>query len=986
MFKKPVLLFSLFAVIAASGSVLAQPAAAPKAAPKAAPQAAAKAAGQPTAQADRPAYLNPAVPLDKRVDDLVGRMTDEEKATQFSSTSAAIPRLQVPAYNWWSEALHGVANQGIATVFPQAVGLGATFDEPLILKIATTISTEARAKFHEYERTRTAGSATGAALPGSGMGVRPGPAGLDYWSPNINIFRDPRWGRGQETFGEDPFLTGKLGTAFVRGLQGNDPKYFKTISTPKHFAVHSGPESTRHTVDVKASLHDMEDTYLPAFRETVIDGKADSVMCAYNRINGEPACANTFLLQDTLRGAWKFNGYVVSDCGAIADINRNHKFVPTIEESAAVSLKRGTDLDCGADTQGYLTAIQKGLISKQDADVNLKRLFKARFQMGMFDPPEMVAYARIPFSENDSAANRELAKKAAREAMVLLKNDGLLPLKTAPKKIAVVGPIADSIPALEGNYNGTSSRYVTPVEGIRKVFAGAEVTFTPGTKFLRAPVTIPASAYRTEDGKAGVTAAYFTNKDLSGTPAATRVEAQLGPAMGMGGMGMFGGSRLPEGVGTGDWSGRWTGMLKADESGKYDLAISGSGAVRVWIDNKLVIDDWVERAMAGRGAPADPKVASARATVVTLEKGRDHALKVEMFRTAAAAAATPAPGGARGAAGAPGAPPAPGAPAGPGGPGGPGAPGAPGGQRAGGGMFGASGPTLSWRAGVTDVADAVAAARQADLVVAFVGLTRELEGEEMFGRALPEGFAGGDRTIIDLPKDEQALIEGVKAAGKPMVVVLMNGSALGVNWADQNANAILEAWYPGEEGGTAIAETLAGLNNPGGRLPVTFYKSVNDLPPFEEYSMKGRTYRYFEGKPLYPFGYGLSYSKFAYSNAKVSAATLKAGANLVVDVDVKNTSTVAGDEVAQLYLTFPTLPGAPIRAMRGFQRVNIAPGQTQHVRFTLTPRDLSMVNEAGTRLVAAGAYKLFIGGGQPGTGASGAELALTITGEQKLAR
>ncbi len=897
-------------------------------------------------QGDRPPYLNPALPIDQRVDDLVSRMTIEEKATQFSSTSAAIPRLQVPAYNWWSEALHGVANQGTATVFPQAIGLAATFDEPLIGEMATVISTEARAKFHEYQRTQAAAPPSGAALPGSGMGVRPGPAGLDFWSPNINIFRDPRWGRGQETYGEDPFLAGALGTAFVRGMQGDDPKYFKTISTPKHYAVHSGPEPSRHTIDVKASLHDMEDTYLPAFRQTVVEGKADSVMCAYNRINGEPACANRFLLEDTLRGAWKFGGYVVSDCGAIGDINRNHKFVPTLEESAAISLKRGTDLDCGADTQAYLKALQSGLISQKEADVNLKRLFKARFQLGMFDPPQMVKYASIPFSENDSAAHRELARKAARESMVLLKNDGTLPLRSSIKRIAIVGSLADSIPALEGNYNGTSSRYVTPAEGIRRQFASADVTFVPGTKFLRDPVVIPAAAYHTQDGKPGVTAAYFNTKDLSGTPAATRVEPQIGPARGM-----FGGSRLPEGVGTGDFSVRYTGFLKPDETNTYTLAISGAGGARVWIDDKLVIDDWTERAAFGRGFQQDPAVAAKRTTAIKLEKGKDYALKVEFFRSASAAPAAAGRG--------------------------------PGGGRGG---FGPMGPMLSWRAGVTDIDSAVAAAKQADIVVAVVGITREVEGEEMFGRTMPEGFAGGDRTSIDLPKDEQALVEAVKGTGKPLVVVLMNGSALGVNWANQNANAILEAWYPGEEGGTAIAETLAGANNPAGRLPVTFYKSVGDLPPFDDYSMKGRTYRYFEGQALYPFGYGLSYSKFAYSNGKVSAPSLKAGTNLTVDVDVRNTSAVAGDEVVQVYLVFPKLPGAPLRALRGFQRVNVRPGQTQHVRLTLTPRDLSMVNEEGGRLVAAGAYKVFVGGGQPGTGAAGVELPLTIQGEQKLPR
>jgi beta-glucosidase len=901
--------------------------------------------GQQTPAGDRPAYLNPALPVEQRVNDLVSRMTNEEKATQFSSTSPAIPRLQIPAYNWWSEALHGVANQGIATVFPQAIGLGATFDEPLIHEMATVISTEARAKFHEYERRQAATPAPGVILPGSGMGVRPGPAGLDFWSPNINIFRDPRWGRGHETYGEDPFLTGRLGTAFVRGMQGDDPKYFKTISTPKHFAVHSGPEPARHTIDVKVPMHDIEDTYLPAFRQAIVEGKADSVMCAYNSINGEPACANTFLLVDTLRGAWNFQGYVVSDCGAIGDINRNHKFVPDIQDSAALSLKRGTDLDCGADLQGYTTAIQTGLISQKQVDTNLKRLFEARFKLGMFDPPEMVKYAQIPFSENDSAAHRELARQAAREAMVLLKNDGTLPLKSSVKKIAVVGPLADSIPALEGNYNGTSSHYVTPLDSIRKQFAPAQVVFAPGTRFLRNPITIPASVYHTDDGKPGVTAMYFNTKDLSGPPAVTRVETQIGTAGPFG----FGGGRLPEGVGAGDFSGRWTGLLQPDETNNYVMTISGFGGVRVWLDGKAIIDDWNERA-GGRGFVQDPAAAAARTAEVKLQKGKDYAVKVEFFRSA----------------------PAPGAAAGRGGRGGFG--------------FGAAGPTLSWRPGVTDIESAVAASKQADVVIAIVGLTRELEGEEMGGRIMPEGFLGGDRTSLDLPKDEEAIVEAVKAAGKPLIVVLMNGSSLGINWADQNANAIVEAWYPGEEGGTAIAETLAGVNNPAGRLPITFYKSVNDLPPFEDYLMKGRTYRYFEGQPLYPFGYGLSYTQFAYSNAKLSTPTLKAGSDLVVEADVRNTGRVAGDEVVQAYLVFPKLPGAPLRALRGFERVSIRPGQTQHVRLTLSARDLSMVNAEGSRLVAGGSYKLFVGGGQPGAGAPGVELPLSIQGEQKLPR
>jgi beta-glucosidase len=893
-------------------------------------------------------YLNPSLPIDQRVDDLVSRMTMEEKATQLVNTSEAIPQLNVPAYQWWSEALHGVARNGIATVFPQVIGLAATWDTPLIKEMATVTSVEARAKFNESLRE----SGASARPSGAGSGGFSRALGLDFWAPNINIFRDPRWGRGQETYGEDPFLTAHMGMAYVTGMQGDDARYFRTIATPKHFAVHSGPESTRHTVDVKVSLHDIEDTYLPAFRAALVDAKADSVMCAYNSINGQPACVNTFLLDDTLRGAWKFNGYVVSDCGAISDISnaapRGHAFVPTMPEAAALSLKRGTDNDCGSrDAPAYLTAMQKGLINQEEVDVNLKRIFKARFQLGLFDPPSMVKYTQIPFTENDSEAHRQLALKVARESMVLLKNDGSLPLKSGLRNIAVVGPLADSIAVLEGNYNGTASRYVTPLDGIRKQFSAAHVTFAPGTNFMRNPVVIPESSLHTDDGKPGLTGVYFKNKNLSGSPAATRVDPQLGTAMGT-----MGFRRLPEEIGSGDFSARWTGTLTPPDSGTYKLAISGSGGVRVWLDGKQVIDDWQQRTPPrGRFAP-DPAAEAARSADVPLEKGKRYELKVEVFHTAPPAGA------------------------------------APGGGRGGFGGFGAATPTLAWEPGVNleNTASAVEAANRADVVIAVVGITRDLEGEEMSNSRLPEGFDRGDRTSLDLPKDEEALIEAMKATGKPLIVVLTNGSAMGINWAKQNANAILEAWYPGEEGGTAIGEVLSGSYNPGGRLPLTFYKSVADLPPFDDYSMKGRTYRYFEGEPLYPFGYGLSYTTFAYSKAKVATPVVKAGASLQVDVDVRNAGKVAGEEVAQAYLMFPKIPGTPLRALRGFERVNIAAGQTRHVRFTLDARDLSCVNESGGRVVAPGAYRLFLGAGQPGTGAPGTEVEFTIEGEQKLPR
>jgi beta-glucosidase len=852
--------------------------------------------------------LNPALPVEQRVDDLVSRMTLDEKVSQLVNDSAAIPRLQVPAYNWWSEALHGVAAAGIATVFPQAIGLAATWDTPLMHEVATVISIEARAKHHEAVR----------------QGRRRIFEGLTFWSPNINIFRDPRWGRGQETYGEDPYLTARMGVAFVTGMQGDDPKYLRVVATPKHYAVHSGPEPARHTMDVAVSKHDIEDTYLPAFRATVTEGKAGSVMCVYNSVNGEPGCANTFLLQDRLRGAWKFNGYVVSDCGAIRDITSGHHFVKTMPEAAAISLKKGTDNDCSlptSDVPAYRDAVQQGLLSEKNVDLALKRLFRARFQLGMFDPPEQVKYAQIPFSENDSEPHRQLALKAAREAMVLLKNDGVLPLNPATKSIAVIGPLADSVRALEGNYNGTASRPKTALDGIRQQFRTAQVTFTPGTKFLRRPAPVPNEVLRTEDGEAGLTAAYFRNQDLSGEPVASRIDPEVD----------FGRARrLPEELGLGDsaaaggYSARWSGTLRSPDSATYKLSVEGAGGVRLWLDGKLLLDDWTVHLEQ-----------TTRTTEVKLEKGRGYPLRLEYFY---------------------------------------------GGERF------SRGVRLVWSQlkGDDTTQAATAAARDADLVIAVVGITADLEGEEMRRADLPAGFKGGDRTSLDLPEEEEDLLKAVKATGKPLVVVLMNGSALAVNWANRNANAILEASYPGEEGGTAIAETLAGVNNPAGRLPVTFYKSLDDLPPFEEYAMKGRTYRYFEGQPLYPFGYGLSYSQFAYSNPKLSAANLKAGASLEVEADVQNTSQVAGDEVAELYLSFPKVAGAPIRALRGFQRVHLNPGQTQRVHFKLDPRALSCVNEAGDHVVAAGTYRIYVGGGQPGTGAPGVEAQFSMEGESKL--
>lgn len=845
-------------------------------------------------------YLDPNQPIDVRVNDLVSRMTLEEKASQLVNQARAIPRLEVPQYDWWSEALHGVANAGTATVFPEPIGLAATFDDPLIHQMAVIIGTEARAKHDLAVKA----------------GRRDIMEGLDFWSPNINIFRDPRWGRGQETYGEDPFLTGRMGVAFVTGLQGDDPKYFRVISTPKHYAVHSGPEPSRHSIDIKVSKHDEEDTYLPAFRAAVTEGKAESVMCAYNRVNGQPACANTFLLKDTLRDAWKFNGYVVSDCDAVTDIFEGHHFTKSQAEATAMALKTGMDNECADfftvekdahDYQPYIDAVKQGLLSEADIDVSLRRLFTARMRLGMFDPPSMVPYANTPASEIDSAAHREVALKTARESMVLLKNDGVLPLASG-KKVLVVGPLAESAEVLHGNYSGTASHAVTALEGIRKQF-GTQVAYVQGTNFLRPQTVVPTSALTTPDGKPGLKGEYFAG-DMTGAPQLTRTDPYVDLQMTHPDQ-----QALPLPSGMQDFSARWTGVLTPSKSGPYQIGLNGS-MERLWLDDKLIVDDMVLH---------DPNPMFA---TIQLTKAQHYAVRIEY---------------------------------------------AAGGREA----------KFVWLPLVADPSfEAAEAARKADVVIAVVGITSKLEGEEM--KVNVPGFRGGDRYSLNLPEEEEALLGALKGAGKPLIVVLMNGSALSVNWANDHADAIIDAWYAGEEGGTAIAETLAGVNNPAGRLPVTFYQGTEQLPDFEDYSMKNRTYRYFTGEPLYGFGYGLSYTTFEYSGMKISNPSLAASDPLNIDVDVKNTGSRDGDEVAELYITFPKMDGAPLKALRGFKRVHCKAGEQQHVTLSLTPRDLSYVNEAGDRMISAGDYVITVGGGQPGTQAPHAEAHLTITGEQKL--
>jgi len=853
-------------------------------------------------------YMDPSLPIDQRVDYLLGHMTPEEKVTQLVNQSRAVPRLGIPAYDWWSESLHGVLLNG-TTEYPEPIGLAATFDTKTIHQMAIAIGVEGRIKHAQAVRAGHSNIFEG----------------LDFWAPNINIFRDPRWGRGQETYGEDPFLTARMGVAFVTGMQGDDPKYYRVIATPKHYAVHSGPEPTRHTADVSVSKHDELDTYLPAFRATVTEGKAGSVMCAYNAINGEPACVNQFLLEDQLRGKWGFQGYVVSDCGAVVNIFQDHHFTKTQAEASALAVQRGMDNECidflakvtdDHDYKPYLDAFKQGILKESEIDRVLRRLLTARMKLGMFDPPEMVPYSKIDEKQLDSAEHRALARQLARESMVLLKNDGTLPLKKAGIKIAVVGPLADQTKVLLGNYTGIPTHTVSVLEGLKAEFPNAQIDFVPGTQFLRNDgEPVPPSLLTTPEGQPGVKMDFATGELFLGK----QVHLASRPA---GNIDLKAEDIPSEAAGKFPLFVEWSGFLTPPETGDYILGIKAEGSfASVSADDKPVAQEFM---MSGAGSQS-------KTGRIHLEQGKKVAIKVRYGRTQ--------PGTMR--------------------------------------------MQLIWaKYDRTPSPEATAAAGKADVVVAVVGITSELEGEEM--PVSEEGFQGGDRTSLDLPKPEQELLEAVAAAGKPLVVVLMNGSALSVNWASEHANALLEAWYSGEEGGAAIGETLSGSNNPAGRLPVTFYKDVSQLPPFEDYAMKGRTYRYFEGTPLYPFGFGLSYTQFAYSSLKLPSAPVKAGEGLDAEVTVKNTGKTAGDEVVQLYLTFPDVKGAPLKALRGFERVHLDPGKSQRVSFHLGARELSMVSENGDPMIVSGTYKLSIGGGQPATAAKSASGSFSIAGEMKL--
>ncbi|MBB4637834.1 glycoside hydrolase family 3 C-terminal domain-containing protein [Longimicrobium terrae] len=817
--------------------------------------------GAQSVSAQAPAYLNPDLPVAQRVNDLVARMTLEEKVSQMLDQAPAIDRLGVPRYNWWNEALHGVARSGLATSFPQAIGYAATWNDSLVHRMAVAISDEARAKHHEYVRHDR----------------RLRYQGLTLWSPNINIFRDPRWGRGQETYGEDPFLTGSLGVQFIRGLQGDDSTYLKTVATVKHFAVHSGPEPERHVFDAVVGERDLREAYLPHFERGIREGGAYSLMCAYNRVNALAACGSEPLLQGILRREWGFDGFVVSDCWAVDDIYLNHKLVATPEEAAALAVRSGTDLDCGSKVYPALVnAVRQGLISEAEIDAAVRRLFTGRFRLGMFDPPSRVPYAQIPYSVVDQPAHRELARQVARESIVLLKNDGVLPLRRDLGTLAVIGPNADQWLMLLGNYNGVPSDVITPLRGIREAVApGTRVLYARGADLADGfpfHEIVPAAALGGPDGRPGLRAEYFGTGALEGAPLFTGTDSTLNADWH---------DRAPRAdMNDDDFGVRWTGTLRPTRTGTYRLGMIATTRFELYLADTLLVRSQYNY----RDELGDPRVVSAEP--VHLEAGRAYPIRVDAHES-----------------------------------------------------YGDAQVQLVWDAPPGDLeGEAMDAARQADAVVLFLGLSPRLEGEEM--KVEVDGFRGGDRTSLDLPASQQRLLERVTALGKPTVLVLLNGSALSVGWAQEHVPAIVEAWYPGQAG-NAIADVLFGDYNPAGRLPVTFYRRVEDLPPFGEYAMAGRTYRFFRGEPLYAFGHGLSYTTFRYANLRTSAASVAPGGQVTVSVDVTNTGARAGDEVVQLYVSYPgSAVERPVRELKGFARVPLQPGQTRTVQMTLRADEL----------------------------------------------
>ena len=824
------------------------------------------------------------LPFEQRVNDVVSRLTLEEKVKQMLNAAPAVPRLGILAYDWWNEVLHGVARTPFkVTVYPQAIGMAATWDTNSLQRMADYSALEGRAI---YNKAVELGRTNERYL------------GLTYWTPNINIFRDPRWGRGQETYGEDPFLTAMLGRAFVRGLQGDDPKYLKAAACAKHFAVHSGPEPSRHVDNFDPSTYDLWDTYLPAFKELVVNAKVAGVMCAYNAVNTQPCCANDLLMNDILKKQWKFSGYVTSDCWAIDDFFKYHKTHKDSVSAAVDAVMHGTDVECGTSVYyTLLNGVKNGLIKESQLDASLKKLFMIRYRLGMFDPSSMVKYAQTPASVLESADHKAHALKMAQQSIVLLKNsNNILPLSKTIKKILVLGPNADNPISVLGNYNGTPSQVITALAGIKnKLDNHVEVVYEKAVNYTNDTLLhyTDISNLISFENKPGFKAEYFNNKDLKNEPVAVRQEYKVDNFWQEG-------QNVIGNINAGNFSARYTTNFTAAADGYMTFEIEADDGYRLLINDKEVMNAWLRNRWGARTYKLETKKDVVYKIVLEYWQGEGKA----NVRLSA-------------------------------------------------GNF-----------AQTDYDRLLERTKDADAIVFVGGISPQLEGEEM--QVNFPGFTGGDRTSILLPAVQTAMMKKLQSTGKPVVFVMMTGSAIATPWEADNIPAIVNAWYGGQAAGTALADVLFGDYNPAGRLPVTFYKGDNDLAGFSNYSMANRTYRYFKGDALYPFGYGLSYTTFNYDKL-VIPATATTGKNVVVSVSVTNTGNKDGEEVVQLYVSNQNMAiRSAIKALKGFKRITLKAGETKTISFTLTPDDLSAVDEKGLLKQLKGNVLISVGGGQPG--------------------
>lgn len=810
-------------------------------------------------------FQNPDLPVEDRVENVISLLTPEEKVGMMMNGSISVARLGIPAYNWWSEACHGIF-QNDATVFPQAIGLAATFDPDLQEQIFTTVSDEARAHWNTIEHNNMDKTVPTGADWNSDQS-------LTFWCPNINIFRDPRWGRGQETYGEDPYLSGVMGSATVKGMQGDNPDYLKTHTCAKHFAVHSGPESLRHQFDVTVSMRDLWETYLPAFKTLVTKTDVQEVMCAYNRYEGEPCCGSDRLLIDILRNKWGYDRILVSDCSAINNFYTpgQHETHPDAKSASVDAVLSGTDLECGYSYKSLVDALQEGLIKESDLDVSLRRIFTGRFGLGILDPVELDPWKDLGAQDISTEEHHEMARKAAQEAMVLLKNDGILPLSKDVKTIAVLGPNADNASMHNGNYNGTPTieHTMSIVEAIRQAAPGAKVIFDAVCELADPYLTIPHIS-DFNSGK-GLHADYYNNVSLQGSPIAS---ADYNSPISLRATASYENS-FEQNVSSTNFSARFTGSFVAEYTGVMNYSLRGNDKYKFSVNGKVVAEQKeATTARFARGAVST--------TSFPIVKGKTYKIDIEYVKGAEDMAYF---------------------------------------------SFDMNERRLPDYAAVPNTV------AEADVVIMVSGLSSKLEGEEM--PVSFDGFSGGDRTKIELPGPQLQLLEAISNTGKPVVLVNCSGSAMAFGKVENKYNALLQAWYGGEAAGKAVADILFGDYNPAGRLPVTFYASTDQLPDFLDYNMDGRTYRYFEGKALYPFGFGLSYTSFSYGQAKLSKSSIKKGNSVDITIPVTNSGKIDGDEVVQVYVKSLDNPDAPIKALKGFKRINIAAGKTANVKITL---------------------------------------------------